>query len=102
MISVITSTRAGLPLARALLRAGPMSEGFSTRMVNAPTRLMKELGYGEDYQYAHNFDEKLTAMECLPESLKGRRYYLPTTQGREARVKERLEQILEWKKKASE
>ena len=75
-----------------------MAEPVPLVIRNAPTKLMKELGYGEDYQYAHDFDEKLTAMECLPDSLKGRRYYLPTTQGREARVKERLEQILEWKK----
>jgi putative ATPase len=61
---------------------------------------MKELDYGKGYQYAHDYDEKITAMECLPESLKGRRYYLPTNQGREARVKERLEQILEWKRAA--
>lgn len=61
---------------------------------NAPTGLMKELHYGDGYQYAHDTEEKLTGMQCLPESLAWRRYYLPTTQGSEARVKDRLEQIL--------
>ena len=65
---------------------------------NAPTALMKELRYGEGYQYAHDAEDKLTAMQCLPDSLQGRRYYLPTAEGLEARYKERLEQILQWKK----
>ena len=64
---------------------------------NAPTRLMKELDYGKGYQYAHDYAEKMTAMPCLPDSLKGRRFYHPTDQGQEARYKERLEQILSWK-----
>lgn len=66
---------------------------------NAPTRLMKELHYGEGYQYAHQAAEKLTNMQCLPDSLLGRRYYRPTEQGLETRYRERLEQIREWKKK---
>ena len=64
---------------------------------NAPTRLMKDLHYGEGYQYAHNAAEKLTDMQCLPDSLQGRTYYRPTDQGSEARVKERLERIKAWK-----
>ena len=64
---------------------------------NAPTRLMKDLHYGEGYQYAHNTAEKLTDMQCLPDSLQGRTYYRPTDQGSEARVKERLERIKAWK-----
>ena len=64
---------------------------------NAPTRLMKDLHYGEGYQYAHNTAEKLTDMQCLPDSLQGRAYYRPTDQGSEARVKERLERIKAWK-----
>lgn len=64
---------------------------------NAPTKLMKELDYGKGYLYAHDTEEKITRMECLPEALKGRRYYRPTEQGRERAVKERLTQILEWK-----
>lgn len=65
---------------------------------NAPTKLMKELDYGKGYIYAHDTEEKLTKMQCLPDSLLGRRYYRPTTQGREKAVKERLDKILEWKR----
>jgi putative ATPase len=57
---------------------------------NAPTRLMKELGYGEGYKYAHDFEEKVTDMECLPENLKGRQWYFPTDEGVEKRIRERL------------
>lgn len=64
---------------------------------NAPTKLMKELHYGEGYEYAHDTAEKLTAMQCLPDSLAGKKYYRPTEQGSEARVKERLRQIEAWK-----
>ena len=65
---------------------------------NAPTKLMKDLNYGKGYQYAHDTKEKLTNMECLPPSLKGRVYYKPSIQGNEARFKQRLEKIKEWKK----
>jgi len=74
------------------------AEPVPLHLCNAPTTLMKELNYGKGYQYAHNTEEKLTAMTCLPDSLAGRRYYEPTTQGREKLVKERLQQIEEWKK----
>lgn len=75
------------------------AEPVPLQIRNAPTKLMQELHYGEGYQYAHDTEEKLTRMQCLPDSLAGRRYYEPTTQGQEARVKERLEEILAWKKK---
>lgn len=65
---------------------------------NAPTRLMKELDYGKGYQYAHDTEEKLTDMQCLPDSLKEREYYRPTKQGLEAKLRERLLRIKEWKK----
>ena len=65
---------------------------------NAPTRLMQELEYGKGYQYAHDTADKLTSMQCLPDSLLGREYYLPTDQGLEARYKERLEEIKRWKR----
>ena len=68
---------------------------------NAPTKLMQELDYGKGYQYAHNTREKLTSMQCLPDSLLGREYYRPTEQGLEARYKERLLQIKDWKKRHS-
>ena len=64
---------------------------------NAPTRLMKELDYGKGYQYAHNTADKLTDMQCLPDSLQGREYYRPTDQGTEAKFKTRLDQIKTWK-----
>ncbi|HIY52727.1 MAG TPA: replication-associated recombination protein A [Candidatus Agathobaculum merdavium] len=64
---------------------------------NAPTRLMKELDYGKGYQYAHNTADKLTDMQCLPDSLEGTEYYHPTEQGLEAKYKARLEQIKAWK-----
>lgn len=64
---------------------------------NAPTKLMKELHYGKGYQFAHDTEDKLTNMECLPPSLKGKTYYAPNVQGNEIRFKERLEQIKKWK-----
>jgi putative ATPase len=76
-----------------------LSEPVPLVIRNAPTRLMKELDYGKGYQYAHDTKEKLTNMECMPESLKGREYYRPTTQGNEVRFKERFEKIKEWKEK---
>jgi putative ATPase len=57
---------------------------------NAPTRLMKELGYGEGYKYAHDFEEKVADMECLPDNLRGRQWYFPTEEGVEKRIRERL------------
>ena len=65
---------------------------------NAPTKLMKELNYGKGYQYAHDTEDKLTNMECMPPSLKGKTYYNPNTQGNEIRFKERLDAIKKWKK----
>jgi len=58
---------------------------------NSPTRLMKELGYGRGYKYAHNFPGHIVDQEHMPEKLKGRRYYQPTDQGFEKRIAERLE-----------
>ena len=60
---------------------------------NAPTGLMKNLGYGKDYQYAHNYDEKVTNMQCLPDNLAGRSWYKPTDRGFEARLRRRLDEI---------
>ena len=64
---------------------------------NATTNLMAELNYGKGYQYAHDTQEKLTNMQCLPDSLLGREYYVPTEQGVEGRFKARLAQIKQWK-----
>ena len=64
---------------------------------NAPTRLMKELDYGRGYQYAHDLPDKIANMQCLPDSLADRKYYVPTQSGVEARYKERLEAIERWR-----
>ena len=64
---------------------------------NAPTRLMKELDYGKGYQYAHDAADKLTTLQCLPDSLAGRSYYEPTEEGLEAKYKARLATIKAWK-----
>lgn len=68
---------------------------------NAPTDLMKELHYGEGYIYAHNTKEKMAKMQCLPDSLKGRRYYQPDGEGQENQVREKLIKILQWKNEDS-
>jgi putative ATPase len=60
---------------------------------NAPTKLMKELDYGKGYQYAHDVEGKVAEMECLPENLRGRRYYQPTGEGRERLLAQRMEEI---------
>lgn len=67
---------------------------------NAPTRLMQDFGYGQRYQYAHDLDEKVADMECLPDSLRGRKYYKPTDEGMERRIREILKTIQEKKKRA--
>ena len=74
-----------------------LAEPVPLQIRNAPTRLMRELEYGKGYQYAHDYEERLTAMECLPEKLQGREYYKPTEQGNEASYKRRLEGIKSWK-----
>ncbi|MBQ7192906.1 MAG: replication-associated recombination protein A, partial [Synergistaceae bacterium] len=76
-----------------------MAEPVPLHIRNAPTKLMRELDYGKGYQYAHDFDEKVTGMECLPENLRGREYYQPTEQGSESRYKKRLEALKEFKNK---
>lgn len=75
-----------------------ITEPVPMNIRNAPTKLMKDLGYGEGYIYAHDTEEKIAAMQCLPDSLVGSEYYQPTDQGLERRYKERLEQIKQWKK----
>ena len=75
-----------------------LSEPVPLVIRNAPTKLMKNLNYGKGYQYAHDTKDKLTNMQCLPDSLKNKVYYNPTTQGNEIKFKDRLEQIKKWKK----
>lgn len=74
-----------------------LAEPVPLQIRNAPTRLMEDLRYGEGYEYAHDTEDKLTMMRCLPDSLSGRRYYEPTKQGSEARVQERMAQIAAWR-----
>jgi len=60
---------------------------------NAPTRLMKDLGYAEGYRYAHDEEGKVADMDCLPDSLRGRSYYKPTQEGREKLLAQRMDEI---------
>ena len=78
-----------------------LNEPVPMNIRNAPTRLMKDLGYGRGYVYAHDTKEKMAAMQCLPDALKDRTYYHPTEQGLEARYKVRLQQIKDWKREHS-
>jgi len=96
------------PKSNALYMAYNMARGDAQNMIaepvplvirNASTKLMKNLDYGKGYQYAHDTADKLTDMQCLPDSLQGKNYYQPTEEGFEARYKERLRQIKEWKRR---
>jgi len=69
---------------------------------NAPTGLMKELGYGQGYQYAHDLEAKVADMQCLPDNLRDRVYYRPTNEGIEKRIRERMEQIERQRSRGSE
>lgn len=75
-----------------------VNEPVPMQIRNAPTSLMKDLGYGKGYLYAHDDEDKLTSMSCLPKSLEGKTYYYPTNQGSESKVLQRLQAIKEWKK----
>jgi len=77
------------------------AEPVPLHLRNAPTGLMKGLGYGRDYQYAHDTEEKVADMQCLPDSLRDRVYYRPTNEGVEKRIRERLEEIKRLKQPAS-
>ncbi len=79
-----------------------LSEPVPLHIRNAPTKLMKDEGYGKGYKYAHDYEDKITDMQCFPDSLVGTEYYHPTSQGTEAKVKDRLEQIKDWKKEQNE
>ena len=74
-----------------------IAEPVPLQIRNAPTKLMKELDYGKGYIYAHDTEDKIADMECLPESLKGTEYYHPGDQGFEPRFKERYEAIKKWR-----
>jgi putative ATPase len=72
-----------------------LAEPVPLHLRNAPTRLMKGLGYGDGYKYAHNYDDRITDMQCFPENLKDREYYQPTDQGLEKSLKEKLTWVRE-------
>jgi putative ATPase len=76
-----------------------IAEPVPLHLRNAVTGLMKHIGYGKGYQYAHDTEERVTDMACLPESLLGRVYYHPTDQGFEARIRQRLAEITKIQKK---
>ena len=69
------------------------AEPVPLHLRNAPTALMKGLGYGRGYEYAHDLEGKVADMQCLPDNLRDRRYYHPTQEGAERRMRERLEEI---------
>ena len=69
------------------------AESVPLHLRNAPTTLMKGLGYGEGYQYAHDVESKVADMQCLPDNLRNRTYYHPTNEGVEKRIRERMEEI---------
>jgi putative ATPase len=77
------------------------AEPVPLHLRNAVTGLMKNIGYGQGYKYAHDFDDKVTEMQCLPDNLLGRQYYRPTDQGFEARLRAKLVEIAEVKKKVA-
>ena len=77
-------------LAAAADATADLAEPVPLHLRNAPTRLMKELGYGEGYKYAHDEPEGVSEMSCLPSRLAARRYYEPTERGLEARIREAL------------
>jgi putative ATPase len=76
-----------------------LAEPVPLHLRNPVNGLMANQGYGKGYQYAHNAPQRLTDMQCLPDNLKERRYYRPTEEGFEKRVKEKMAAIEEWKKK---
>jgi putative ATPase len=74
------------------------SEPVPLHIRNAPTRLMKNLGYGKGYHYAHDVEDKVADMDCLPESLKGRKYYHGQDAGEEAAIKRQLDEAIKKRK----
>jgi putative ATPase len=74
-----------------------LNEPVPLHIRNAPTSLMKDLGYGKDYEYSHDYENHMTDMVCLPERLQGRKYYVPSDQGSEVKVARRMQAIEEYK-----
>lgn len=89
--------KARVKVAKDIKKTGNLPVPLQIR--NAPTKLMKDLGYGKDYQLAHYAKDKLTTMKTMPPELEGHEYYEPTEEGREIRFKQRLAQIKKWHKR---
>lgn len=79
-----------------------LQEPVPLQIRNAPTKLMKELGYGKDYEYSHDYEYRMTDMQCLPDALVDREYYKPNAIGSEVKVQKRMEQIKQIKKMVHE
>src|SRR5881628_138148 len=77
------------------------AEAVPLHLRNAPTGLMKNLGYGQGYQYAHDLEDKVADMQCLPDNLRDRTYYQPTNEGVEKRIRERIDEIKRIRSQAS-
>lgn len=73
-----------------------LAEPVPLAIRNAPTKLMRDAGYGKGYQYAHDAPDKITNLKCLPDSIAGKKYYRPTSQGAEEKIGRLLERIEEW------
>ena len=80
--------------ARSDVRTGPARQ-VPLHLRNAPTKLMRDQGYAAGYEHAHESDDALVGMSCLPEGMEGKRYYAPTRRGIEGRIAKRLEEIME-------
>ena len=78
------------------------AESVPLHLRNAPTKLMKGLGYGRGYQYAHDLESKVAQMQCLPDSLRERIYYRPTNEGIEKRIRERMDETKRQRSRAGE
>jgi putative ATPase len=94
-LAVAPKSDAGYRALGAVTRevAGTTAEPVPMHLRNAVTKHMKSWGYGAGYQHAHEFEDAITGMECLPDSLRGHRYYEPTNRGLEKRISERLDEI---------
>lgn len=75
-----------------------ISEGVPLHLRNAPTKLMSDLGYSKGYKYAHDFEDKVTNMQCMPDNLKDQKYYFPTNEGFEQKAVQRIEKLKGLKK----
>jgi len=78
------------------------AESVPLHLRNAPTALMKGLGYGKNYQYAHELEGRVANMQCLPDNLRNREYYKPTGEGIEKRIRERMEEIKKLRSRPSD